>query len=360
MIPTLDLRREGLDQELIAAFTRVLESGRYILGPEVEAFEQEMADYLGAAHAIGVSSGTDALLVALMALDVGPGDEVIVPTYTFFATAGAVSRLGATPVFVDVEEDGFNLDPSAVAARVGPRTTAIVPVHLFGRPARMAPLRSLGVPLVEDAAQSLGATIDGAPSGTLGALGCFSFFPSKNLGGFGDGGLVSTNDAALAARVRRLRAHGAEPKYVHAEIGGNFRLDTLQAALLRVKLPHLGRALARRRAHAAAYAAALEGVPGLIRPSDDPGHGWNQYVVRILDGRRAVVQRALAQRGIATAVYYPAPLHVQACFASLGHARGDFPIAERLAEETLALPIFPELTEAERAEVVTALRHALA
>ncbi|HJL14882.1 MAG TPA: DegT/DnrJ/EryC1/StrS family aminotransferase [Sandaracinaceae bacterium LLY-WYZ-13_1] len=384
-VPQLDLRRGGpdLDAELVAAFRRVLESGRYILGPEVEAFERECAGYVGAAHAIGVSSGTDALLVALMALDVGPGDEVICPTYTFFATAGAIWRLGATPVFVDSQPRCFGLDPAQLAERRTARTKAIVPVHLFGQCAAMDALREAAgeVPIVEDAAQALGASWRGTMAGALGTLGCFSFFPSKNLGGFGDGGLVTTDDDALAARVRRLRVHGAEPKYVHAEVGGNFRLDALQAALLRVKLPRLEDAIHRRRAHAWAYAEAFVqlgiGAPapgpgcrtacGVADPTDAPvllptacdqGHSFNQYVVRI-PGRRDAVRARLAEQGIGTAVYYPTPLHAQACFAPLGHAPGDFPVAERLAEESLALPIFPELGAHERDRVVEAIGDAL-
>lgn len=385
-IPSLDLRRGGaeLDEELVAAFRRVLESGRYVLGPEVEGFEAECAAYVGTKHAIGVSSGTDALLVALMALDVGPGDEVICPTYTFFATAGAIWRLGATPVFVDSRPRCFAFDPEAVAMRITKETKAIVAVHLFGQCAAMDRLRAVAgeVPVVEDAAQALGASWQGSRAGAMGALGCFSFFPSKNLGGFGDGGLVTTDDDALAARVRRLRVHGAEPKYFHAEVGGNFRLDALQAALLRVKLPRLDEAVRRRRAHARAYTEAfvergVGAVAGgatcsprcagrgtaqearvLLPPACDPGHTYNQYVVRI-PGRRDAVREALAERGIGSAVYYPRPLHLQECFASLGHAPGDFPVAERLAEESLALPIFPELTAEERARVVDAVSEAV-
>lgn len=354
MIPTLDPTREGLDDALTEAFVRVLRSGRYILGPEVDAFEDEVADWIGVPHAIGVSSGTDALLVALMALDVGPGDEVIVPTYTFFATAGAVARLGATPVFVDSELASGNLDAASVADAVTPRTKAIVPVHLFGRGASLRPLESLGVPIVEDVAQAQGALCDGRAAGSVGAFGTFSFFPTKNLGGLGDGGLVTTQDASLARRARRLRKHGAEPKYVHHEIGGNFRLDALQAALLRVKLPHLHARIAARRRLAARYDAELAGLP-LHLPEAADGHTYNQYVVRIPE-RRDAVQLHLAESGVASAVYYPTALHQQACFAHLPARR--LPIAERLCRETLALPVFPELTDDEQAQVVTALRRA--
>ncbi|MFK7990647.1 MAG: DegT/DnrJ/EryC1/StrS family aminotransferase [Sandaracinaceae bacterium] len=355
MIPTLDPRREGLDDALIDAFTRVLRSGRYINGPEVEAFEQEVAAWIGVPHAIGVSSGTDALLVALMALDIGPGDEVIVPAYTFFATAGAVARLGATPVFVDSEWSG-NLDPSAAAAAVTSNTKAIIPVHLFGRCADLPPLEALGIPLVEDVAQAQGASSEGRPAGSVGRFGTFSFFPTKNLGGLGDGGLVTTTDDTLAGRARRIRAHGAQPKYVHHEVGGNFRLDALQAALLRVKLPGLSDRIAARRAIAARYDEALSDLP-LTTPEPAAGHTYNQYVVRIPEHRDRV-RRHLHEAGVGTAVYYPSGLHQQACFAHLPAC--SLPVAEKLCRETLALPVFPELTEPEQARVVDALRGAFA
>lgn len=365
-IPTMDLRRGGeeLDRELEAAFRRVLRSGHYINGPEVAAFEKECADYLGVRHAIGVSSGTDALLVALMALGIGPGDEVVCPTYTFFATAGAVARLGAKPVFVDSCPRCFNLDVDRLEAAITPRTKAIVPVHLFGQCADMDRIVATAgtIPVIEDAAQAIGASFRGRRAGGLGRLACFSFFPSKNLGAFGDGGLVATDDEALASRIRRLRVHGAEPKYFHDEVGGNFRLDELQAALLRVKLPRLDEATARRQAHASAYDEAFADVAGLARPQTcSLSHVYNQYVVRFADeATRTKVQRALSETKISTAIYYPRPLHLQACFASLGYGAGDFPVAERLADETLALPMFPELRVDERDRVATELLRALA
>ena len=353
-IPQLTLRRdtEELDRALTDAFRRVLESGRYILGPEVEAFETECANYLGGRHAIGLSSGTDALLVALMALDIGPGDEVIVPTYTFFATAGCVARLGAKIVFVDSDPDDLNLDPARVADAITAETRAVIAVHLFGRCANMGALREVcgdDVVIVEDAAQAIGAGRPEARAGTLGAMGTFSFFPSKNLGALGDGGLLSTDDDALAERTRTLRAHGAKPKYVHHEIGGNFRLDALQAAFLRVKLARLEAAHARRITIAERYRAALSGSP-IIVPSarDGERHVFNQYVIRFEDrARRDRAQAALRNSGIGSAIYYPIPLHRQACFAHLGYAEGDLPVAERASATSLALPIFPELRDGE-------------
>lgn len=352
-IPMLDVGAQNapLADELRAAFDRVLSHGQFILGPEVAAFEREIAAYLGVGHAVGVSSGTDALLVALMALDVGPGDEVITTPFSFFATGGCISRLGATPVFVDIEPTTFNLDPAKVAAAIGPKTKAIVPVHLFGQTCDMRALRAVAgeLPLVEDAAQALGAASDEGKAGALGALGCFSFFPSKNLGCFGDGGLVTTNDAALAERVRVLRAHGAKPKYFHALIGGNFRLDALQAALLRVKLPHLDAWHDARRRNAARYDAAFAAA-GLPAERLTPplrvyeGHVYNQYVIRT--DRRDALLAHLGERDIGCAIYYPLPLHLQGCFASLGYREGDLPVSERAAHEVLALPVYPELGDA--------------
>ncbi|MCB9591654.1 MAG: DegT/DnrJ/EryC1/StrS family aminotransferase [Sandaracinaceae bacterium] len=358
IVPLLDLRRTPeLDEALTAAFARVLASGNYIQGPEVDAFERAIATSIGVEHAIGVSSGTDALLAVLMALDVGPGDEVIVPTYTFFATAGVVARLGATPVFVDSRPDDFAIDPEGVRASLGPRTKAIVPVHLFGQCADMSAILEVAgdVPVIEDAAQAIGARYHGRAAGTLARAACFSFFPAKNLGAFGDAGLVTTDDADLAARVRRIRVHGAEPKYVHHEVGGNFRLDALQAALLGVKLPHLEAATEARRAHAAFYDHAFAASPSIATPPElaDRYHAYNQYVVAVEE--RDDVKAALAGLGVASAVYYPRPLHLQPCFAGLGHRDGAFPVAERLSERLLALPVFPELTREELEHVAESL-----
>lgn len=363
-VPLLDLaaHHAPMREALYDAMRRVADSQRFILGPEVEAFEREIAELCGVTHGIGVSSGSDALLVALMALDIGPGDEVITTTYTFFATAGAVSRVGATPVFVDIEPDSFNLDPGAAVEAIGDRTRAVIPVHLFGRPADMDAIveaaRPRGIVVIEDAAQALGATTpDGRAAGSVGEMTCHSFFPSKNLGGFGDGGMVVTDDEALADRVRLLRGHGARPKYYHEVVGGNFRLDALQAAVLRAKLPQLGAALEGRARAAERYREIFAdegaGLP-IALPPHIPGHTYNQFVVRA--ERRDDLQDHLNGRGIGTAVYYPVPLHLQGCFADLGLGPGDLPEAERAAEESLALPVFPEITADQQRFVVEACR----
>jgi dTDP-4-amino-4,6-dideoxygalactose transaminase len=367
-VPLLDLQAQyqPLRDELLAAISRVCDSQHFILGPEVETLETELARELDVQHTIGVSSGTDALLVAMMALDIGPGDEVITSAYSFFATGGCVARLGATPVFVDIDSSTFALDPRAVAAAITPRTRAIIPVHLYGLCADMDPLLDVasraGLPLIEDACQAIGATYRGRQAGGMGTLGCFSFFPSKNLGAFGDGGLVTTNDAALAAKVRLLRSHGAEPKYYHARIGGNFRLDAIQAAVLRVKLPHLRLWSEKRRANADRYDElfrehGLETCVRLpIRPNDRT-HIFNQYVVRVADRDR--VRTELKELGIGTEVYYPVPLHLQECFADLGGMSGSCPRAEAAARDSLALPIYGELSYDQQVAVVRALREVL-
>lgn len=361
-VPLLDLNRQNapLREELTAAFERVLRSGHFILGTEVEAFEREAAQFLGAKHAIAVSSGTDAILVALMALDLAPGDEVICPSFTFFATAGCIARLGATPVFADVHADSFNLDADDVARRITPRTKAIIPVHLFGQSADMEPLLALAkerrLAVIEDAAQALGAKYRGRACGTIGEFGTFSFFPSKNLGGFGDGGLVATNRDDLAERVRLLRTHGAKPKYYHKQVGGNFRLDALQCALLRVKLPRLPAYCAARQRNAAFYSERLGGLPGVVLPTASPHneHIWNQYTLRITGaGRRDALKQLLAAAGIGHEIYYPLPLHQQECFSHL--AQIELPVSSQLATEVLSIPIFPELNESERAQVAAAL-----
>jgi dTDP-4-amino-4,6-dideoxygalactose transaminase len=357
-VPFFDRTRgdAAIEGELTAAFQRVLRSGQFILGPEVEAFERECAEALGVRHAIGVSSGSDAVLAALMALRVGPGDEIICPAYTFFATAGAIARLGAAPVFVDIDPSTYLIDPAAVAARLSPRTRAIVPVHLFGRCADVDALLALSsLPIIEDAAQAFGAVHGGRSAGAMGALGCFSFFPTKNLGGFGDGGLVTTDDAALAARVRALRAHGAPAKNHHTDVGGNFRLDALQAALLRVTRPRVGAAIAARRAHAARYDELFGAahLAAIVPPPTSPEGTYNQYVIRVRGaGVRDRLRTFLADKGVGTEVYYPVALHRQPCFAALGLGEGSLPVAESAARETLALPIFPELTAAEIGVVV--------
>lgn len=362
-VPLLDLNRQNaaLQAGLTAAFERVLRSGHFILGSEVESFEREAAVALGAKHAIAVSSGTDAILVALMALGLGPGDEVICPSFTFFATAGCIARLGATPVFADVDAATFNLDAADVARRITPRTKALMPVHLFGQSAEMEPLLALArqhkLAVIEDAAQALGARYRGQACGTIGDCGTYSFFPSKNLGGFGDGGLVATNRDDLAERIRLLRTHGAKPKYYHQIVGGNFRLDALQCALLRVKLPHLPAYCAARQRNASFYSAQLAGFPSLVLPATaaNRDHIWNQYTLRVPGpGRRDALRAHLTARGIGHEIYYPLPLHQQACFAHLPQVT--LPVSEQLAAEVLSIPVFPELTETELSAVVEALR----
>lgn len=364
-VPLLDLGAQyaPLREEILAAVTRVCDSQRYILGPENAALEETMARLLGVRHAVAVSSGTDALLLALMTLGVGPGDEVITPTYSFFATAGVVVRLGARPVLVDIDPVTYNINPEQVAAAITTRTRAILPVHLFGLAADMEPLLAVAlradVPIVEDAAQAIGATYREHAVGGLGAFGCFSFFPSKNLGAFGEAGLLTTNDDGFAARARILRNHGMEPKYYHHLVGGNFRLDALQAAVLRVKLPHLAGWSAGRQANAARYRALFDdaGLAGTVRlPVEAPArtHIYNQFVIRV--DARDRLRAHLDAAGIGTEVYYPVPFHLQACFADLGYGPGAFPEAEAAAREALALPIYPELTEAQQATVVGAIR----
>jgi len=363
-VPLLDLQAQfaPLRDEILAAIARVCDSQRFILGPEVEALERELAGWLDVTHAIAVSSGTDAVLVALMALGIGPGDEVITPAYSFFATAGCVARLQAKPVFVDIDPVTFNIDPRQIAAASTASTKAIIPVHLFGLSADVdslvAEARRLNVPIVEDAAQAIGATFNGRPVGGLGTLGCFSFFPTKNLGAFGDAGLVTTNDPQLAQRVRLLRMHGMEPKYYHHLVGGNFRMDALQAAILRVKAPHLATWSDERRRNAARYRELFEraGLLGFVTLPDEPAghrHIYNQFVIRCRE--RDALKRHLDAKGIGNEIYYPVPFHLQPCFADLGYRAGDFPHSERAANETLAIPIYGELTLEQQQQVVGAI-----
>jgi dTDP-4-amino-4,6-dideoxygalactose transaminase len=360
-VPLLDLTRqhEACEAELRSAFERVLASGHFILGPEVEAFEKECASLLGARHAIGVSSGTDAILLALMALGIGPGDDVVCPSYSFFATAGCVARLGARPVFADVLPCCYNLDPRSVARVMTKKTKAIMPVHLFGQCAQLDPLlemaRERGWKVIEDAAQSFSARYKGKSAGTLGDMGCFSFFPTKNLGALGDAGLLSTEDDDLAERARILRVHGSKPKYFHQLVGGNFRLDALQAALLRVKLPRLAGYTQARRRNASFYLEALAGLPIELPRVCEPEPIWNQFVIRV-PGKRDHLIEHLKKARVGTEVYYPLPLHAQKCFAEGAPAPGSLPESERAAKETLALPIFPELTPEEREHVVRSVR----
>ena len=363
LVAQLETTRPAVERTVLD----VVASGRYIGGPVLEAFERTMAEYIGVEHAVGVSSGTDALLVSLMALDVGPGDLVVTTPYSFFATAGAVARLGATPVFVDIDPRTFNIDPAALAgwfereAEHRSRVKAIVPVHLFGQCADMDPILELaaahGIPVVEDAAQALGARYpsDGSdrPAGSMGRLACFSFYPTKNLGAMGDAGLVVTRDSSVAERVRGLRKHGGHAAYRHPEVGGNFRLDTLQAAILHAKLPHLDGWHARRRVRAGYYDKHLT-VPGVELPAVAWGrerHIYHQYVIRVPD-RRDELRAYLAGRQIDTRVYYPVPLHLQPCFHHLGLATGALPHSEDAVARSLALPIYPELTSVMQDRVI--------
>ena len=356
-VPLLDLTAQyrPIRERVRAAINDVCDRQALVLGDVVTDFEARLAAYCGTRHAIGMSSGTDALLAAMAALDVGPGDEVIVPAFTFFATAGCVDRLGAKPVFVDVDPRTFNLNVGQVADAVTPRTRAIVPVHLFGQCADTGgcneiacdPKNAQHVWVLEDAAQAVGATRDGKPACSQGWAGALSFYPTKNLGAFGDAGAVCCDDDAYADRLRRLRVHGSGHTYYHDEVGGNFRIDAIQAAVLGVKLDYLDGWHAARRRHAAVYDELLAGVEGVVVPHVEPGNQsvFNQYVVRVTTGDRDGVRRRLAERGIGTGVYYPLGLHLQRCFAKLGHGPGDFPETERASAEVLALPVFPELSE---------------
>jgi dTDP-4-amino-4,6-dideoxygalactose transaminase len=360
-VPLLDLGRQyrPMKAQLDAAVVAVLDHGHFINGPEVGQFEKAVAAYVGSKHAIGVASGTDALLLALRALGVGPGDEVVIPTFTFFATAGVVSNLGAKPVFVDIEADTYNIDVGKVEKAITRRTRAIMPVHLFGQCADMEALIAIGtkhnVPVVEDAAQALSARFGQRQAGTIGKIGCYSFFPSKNLGCLGDGGLIVTDDDQLGALLRKLKSHGAEPKYYHELVGYNSRLDTVHAAALLVKLPHLDAWSKKRRENAARYDRLLANV-AVERPKDrgQGYHIYNQYTIALDD--RDGLRAHFKNRKIGHEVYYPVPLHLQKCFAELGHKEGDFPVAERAARRVCSLPIFPELTAEEQEYVVQAVK----
>jgi len=381
----LDLKAQNgaLEPELQEAFLRVVRSGHFILGPEVEKFERALAEFTGASHALGVSSGTDAILLALMALGIGPGDEVLCPTFTFFATAGCVARVGATPVFVDSCPVCFNLNVRDAARRITPRTKAIIPVHLFGQAAEMDGVMELAqrhdLRVIEDAAQAMGATYRDKQVGTIGDFGTISFFPTKNLGALGDAGALLTDDPALYQRAKILRVHGMDPKYYHHVIGGNFRLDALQAAMLSVKLPHFNDYTAARRRNAALYTERLAKLPGVevarvgecgtgwdhavtaaarvVLPVAYPhnGHIWNQYTLRVIgEGRRDALRAHLTARGVGSEIYYPLPLHEQTCFARLGYKPENFPWAHRLSGEVMSLPIYPEIP-AEQIEQVCAV-----
>ena len=362
-VPLLDVSRSNvpLRNEILDAISQVVDSGQFVLGPACLELERSIAETCQTDFAIGCASGSDALLLALMALDIHTGDEVIVPSFTFFATASAVWRLGARPVFADIDPNTFNLDPKCVESVITSATKAILPVHLFGQCASMASIVEIGrrhhLHVVEDAAQALGATWQGQPAGTLGDVACFSFYPTKNLGGFGDGGMLTTSDEALSEQLKLLRGHGMHPRYFHQVVGINSRLDSIQAAALSVKLKHLDEWTRRRRENAARYtsmfrAAKLDQSITLPESSGENGHVWNQYTIRVPAGRRDALREHLIQGGVGTEIYYPIPLHQQACFQSLGHPIGSLPETERAAAEVLSLPIFPELTEAESGTVV--------
>ena len=364
-VPLLDLKAQyrSIRTEIMAALESVCDEQAFILGARVADLEKDIQGYVGASHAVGVASGTDAILLALMACGVGPGDEVVTVPYTFFATAGSISRLGAKPVFVDIKPDTYNLDPALLESAVTPKTKAVMPVHLYGQCAEMEPILKTAaarkLPVIEDAAQAIGAARRGRQAGTLGQAGCFSFFPSKNLGGFGDGGMVTTNDQALADRVRMLRVHGSRVKYVHEVIGLNSRLDALQAAVLRIKLTHLEEWTKGRQRNAARYDSLFKDA-GLLDRVTLPAvtaenrHVYNQYVVRV--PQRDQLRTFLQEQGVGTEIYYPTPLHLQVCYKDLGYREGSFPQSERAAKETLALPIFAELTADQQAYVVETIK----
>ncbi len=356
-VPLLDLKAQyaTIREEVLTAVSNVLETQVCIGGPKVAELEREVAALSGCKYAVGASSGTDALLNTMMSLGLGPGDEVITTPFTFFATAGCIARTGATPVFVDIDSRTYNIDPALIEAAVGPRTKAIVPVHLFGQMADMDPIMEIaarhGLAVIEDAAQAISATYKGRQAGSIGTAGCFSFFPSKNLGGAGDGGMIVTNDEALFERLALMRNHGSKPKYYHQHVGGNFRLDPLQAAILMVKLPHLNEWSEARRRHASWYDAHFAGT-GIVTPyiSPDCMSIYNQYVIRTEN--RDELMAHLKANEIGVEIYYPVPMHLQQCFAHLGYKNGDLPESEKAAEGVLALPVYPEMTLAMQEQVV--------
>jgi dTDP-4-amino-4,6-dideoxygalactose transaminase len=362
-VPLLDLKAQyaTIKDDIDTAIAEVMTSQYFILGPRVESCETAIAEYSDCKHAVGVSSGTDALLIALMAESVGPGDEVITSPYTFFATGGSISRLGATPVFVDIDPETYNIDPAGIETAITEKTRAIIPVHLYGQMADMDAIMDIArrneLIVIEDAAQAIGAEDKGKRAGSIGDYGCFSFFPSKNLGAAGDGGMVTVQDEARATALQKLRSHGSHPKYYHAMIGGNFRLDALQAAIVHAKLPHLDSWTEGRQRNADRYNRLIEeamkqsdgrviGTPACTQSR----HIYNQYVVRVPN--RDTVRERLKEAGVGCEVYYPVPLHLQECFTHLGHTVGDFPESERAATETIALPVFPELSEPQARRVI--------
>jgi dTDP-4-amino-4,6-dideoxygalactose transaminase len=364
-VPLLDVNAQNhpLRAELEGAFSRVLTTGRFIFGDEMEAFERECAAMIGVKHALSVSSGTDALILALMALDLQPGDEVLCPSFTFFATAGAIHRIGAVPVFCDVSVVDFSLCLKSAASKITSRTRCIMPVHLFGQCVAMDELldfaKANNLLVLEDCAQAIGSSFAGKQAGTMGQVGAFSFFPSKNLGGFGDGGLVTTDDDNLVERMIRLRNHGMHPKYYHSEVGGNFRLDALQCALLRVKLPHYGRYMENRRDNARFYHEHLGCYDWLTMPQEMPYrlHTWNQFTLIVKNGQRDRFKQHLMDRGIGCEIYYPVPLHKQECFKGLpAHSLSDCVVAESLSQQVISIPIYPELSDEQKSAVIAAVK----
>lgn len=363
-IPVLDLTPEieALWDELMAAIQGVLKSGQFIMGPNVKAFEQEAAAYLGVKHAVGVNSGTDALVIALRAAGIGPGAEVITTPFTFFATAEAVSQVGATPVFVDIDPRTFNINPELIEPAITPRTSAILPVHLYGQAADMDPIMELAekynLNVIEDTAQAFGGEYKGRKLGTIGDAGCFSFFPSKNLGAFGDGGLIATNDDEIAEKARMLRVHGAKKKYYNEVIGYNSRLDEIQAAILRVKLPHIDEWNEARRQAAYSYNKLLKDVPGVVTPYEAPyaRHVYHQYTIRLPGGMRDNVKQFLADQGIGTMVYYPVPVHRLPAYAGYNYSLAE---AEKAAGEVLSLPIWPKILEETQSRITKVLEASL-
>lgn len=364
-VPFLDLdaHHAPLRKEIFAAIAEVFDESAFACGPFVSRFEEEFAQFCGTEHAVGVGSGTDALWLALHAHNIGPGDEVITVPMTFIATTEAISRTGARPVFVDIDDSHYTMDPEGLARALTPRTRAILPVHLFGQMAPMAEIMEFaqrhGLVVIEDAAQSHGAECPSGPAGTISDAACFSFYPGKNLGAFGDAGAVVTRDADTAARIRRMRDHGQTEKYRHEEIGWNCRMDGIQGAVLSVKLRHLARNNALRRQHAARYHRAFAGVPGLSLPTAAAGNVpvWHHYVVRVVD--RPQFMQSLEQRNVGCAIHYPVPVHLQSAYAHLGHGPGAFPVAERCAAEFVSLPVFPELSDAQIDAVIEAVFEAL-
>ncbi len=364
-VPLLDINQDNrrFRDEFIEALTGVLDSGRFLFGPDVVELEREIAAYSQAENAVGCASGSDALLLALMSLGIGPGDEVIVPSFTFFASVSCITRLGATPIFVDICPDTFNVDPELVNSAITSRTKAIIPVHLFGQCAQIDRICQIAgnhdIPVIEDAAQAIGAAYHSRPAGSWGLIGCFSFYPTKNLGGMGDGGMMTSNNAATADRLRLYAGHGMRPRYYHQVLGINSRLDTFQAAVLRVKLRHLPAAVESRATIAARYNRLLSdvqlvGADQIVLPAQDPNafHVWNQYAIRVTGGRRDSLRAFLSERGVGSEIYYPIPMHLQECFTDLDVDRDALVETERASEEVLNLPIFPSLTESQQHRVV--------